>query len=338
MKFSMRLYQQRGIYYLEIDKKRRSLKTRDKAEARRLFAQIKKEWLAGKLAHLTGKCTVTLAEFGTEFMVWSESVQTRSTSRANRLALSKLEHYAGSNTLLDRITLKHADAMVAEHLRSGARPASVNNYLRHARASLNKAVEWGHVKTNPLAGIKELTISRTSTAFLDRSSAARFVAGIKDLDLRRIVVAYLVTGRRRSELLNLTWGDIDHAGQRYRIVAKGGKTQWHPINRMFQSVIASIAREKGGSPGGRVFDRWEHPDTLSHLVKKCLLRAGFGHLHLHHLRHTFASLKLMDGLSLPEVGKLLGHGSVTATQIYAHLSDDHVREIAEVNLGPVDLG
>lgn len=49
-------------------------------------------------------------------------------------------------------------------------------------------------------------------------------------------------------------------------------------------------------------------------------------------------MKLMDGLTLSEVGKLLGHGSITATMIYAHLSDDHVRKIAEVNFGPVDLG
>ena len=74
------------------------------------------------------------------------------------------------------------------------------------------------------------------------------------------------------------------------------------------------------------------------ILKELLVESGFGHMHLHHLRHTFASLKVMEGKSLFEVGQLLGHTSLTATQIYSHLTDDHLRDIAEINLGPIDLG
>jgi site-specific recombinase XerD len=45
----------------------------------------------------------------------------------------------------------------------------------------------------------------------------------------------------------------------------------------------------------------------------------------------------MEGRSLFDVGQLLGHTSLTATQIYSHLTDDHLRDIAEINFGPVDL-
>lgn len=336
MHFTMRLFQQRGIYYVEVERgKRRSLQTKDKAEAKRLFAQIRKEWLSGKLSHLTGQCQKTLGEFADEYLKWAEPIQPRSTYRANRLALAKLERYAGKTSPLDRIGHKHIDQMVSEGRKKALSVASLNNYIRHARTVLNKAVEWGYIQHNPLRGVKEIRLPEKPPAFIEPKEIGRFLASIQDIDLRRIVTAYLATGRRRSELLNLKWEDVDLEQGIYRILAKGGRTQWHPINGMFRAVITSSC--DANSPRERIFNRWRHPDTLSHYIKKALREAGFGHLHLHHLRHTFASMKLMDGLTLPEVGKLLGHKDLKATQIYAHISDEHAKRIAEVNFGPVDL-
>jgi len=61
-------------------------------------------------------------------------------------------------------------------------------------------------------------------------------------------------------------------------------------------------------------------------------------MRLHDLRHTFASLQVMQGRDLRTVQELLGHTEAKTTMIYAHLSEDHVKEAAEINLGPVDLG
>ena len=333
MLFAMRLYDQRGIYYVEFDGgRRRSLKTRDKAEAKRIFAQIKKEWLAGKLAHLTGQCQKTLGEFSDEYLKWAEPVQPRSTFRANRLALDKLRHYAGDSCALDRISRKHIDQMLSDGRRAKLSVASLNNYTRHARAVFNKAVEWGYIQFNPLKDAKEQRLPSRPPEFLSLKDAQALIASIKDIDLRRIVVAYLATGRRRSELINLRWEDVDLENGRYRIIGKGNRTQWHPINGMFSAVLSSIGRGNE-----RVFARWKHPDTLSHYVKRCLLESGYGNLHLHHLRHTFASLKAMEGATIQEIQALLGHKDIKATMIYSHLSDEHIRKVAEVNLGPVDL-
>jgi integrase len=334
MNFTMRLFQHREIWYVEMDGgKRRSLKTRDKAEARRIFAQIKKEWLAGKLSYLTGQCQKTLGEFADEYLKWAEPIHPRSTFRANRLAINKLIYHAGRNIHLDRITRKHMDVMVSAGKLKGLSTASLNNYLRHSRSVLNKAVEWGYIQSNPLKDAKEIRLEPRPPEFMDKKDIPRFLASIKDVDLRRIVVAYLATGRRRSELLNLTWEDVDEENGRYRIVGKGSRTQWHPINGMLQAVFDSIDGERCS----RVFDRWAHPDTLSHLVKRSLFQAGIGHLHLHHLRHTFASMKAMEGKTIQEIQALLGHKDIKATMIYSHLSDEHIRKVSEVNFGPVNL-
>jgi site-specific recombinase XerD len=54
--------------------------------------------------------------------------------------------------------------------------------------------------------------------------------------------------------------------------------------------------------------------------------------------HAFASLQVLQGRDLRTIQELLGHTEIKTTQIYAHLTHDHLAEAAEINLGPVDLG
>ncbi len=334
MRFCMRLYRWRGIYYVEINGKRRSLRTRNAEEARRLFNQIKRQWLAGKLHNLTGKCKVTLGKYRDEFVKWSEEVQPTNTFKANRLALNKLIHYAGETITLDRVSKRHLDQMAADCKARNLSVATINNYIRHARASLNKAVEWGHLTSNPLAGAKEIPTDRRPPGYLDQAGAVHFLKSIKDVAIRRFAAALIATGRRRSELFNLMWEELDLKHNRYFVRnSKDHLSRWYPMNSMFRTVLESIGVGKG-----RVFATWRHPDTLTKLIKQALIDAGYPHLRLHDLRHTFASLKAMEGLSLKEIGELLGHSEMKTTQIYAHLTDDHLADIAEIKLGPIDLG
>lgn len=337
---TMRLYQRKmpdgtlGNFYVEFDNNaRRSLKTKDKVKARRMFRQIRNEYLKGKVAQLTGACRKNIGDYRDEFLKWSEGLQPYSTFRANRLALKKLIKQTGEKLPLDQITIKHIDYMVKAEFEKGLSKRSINNYVRHARASLNKAVEWEYVKVNPLRNAKEIKTDPKEPVFLEKPEIPKFIASINDIDLRRIVVAYIATGRRRSELLHLIWEDVDFKRKKYTVIVKGGKRQTYHINMIFMSVLLSI----GPKEKGRVFDRWNHPDTLSHYVKEALIAAGHPSLTLHSLRHTFASLKAMEGRTLKEIQELLGHSEQRVTEIYAHLTEDHLADISEVNIGPVDL-
>ncbi|NVM20967.1 MAG: site-specific integrase [Desulfobacterales bacterium] len=335
MILTMRLFTQRDIYYVEINGKRRSLRTKDKTVARRLHNQIKREYLKGKVHQLIGKCTVTLGQYRDEFLKWAEDVQPTKTFKANRLALNKLVHYTGETISLEQISQKHLDQMIADCKRRALAVASINNYIRHARASLNKAVDWKYIRSNPLSGAKEFPLEKRPPGFLSRQEALRFLASIEDVDLRRFAAALIATGRRRSELFRLRWEDVDLEGNRYLArKTKNHLSKWYPINAMFKSILLIIGPKKNC----RVFDRWLHPDTITHLIKQVLRDAGYGHLKTHSLRHTFASLKAVEGRSLKEIQELLGHTEIKTTQIYAHLTEDHLAEVAEINLGPIDLG
>ncbi len=334
MIIAMRLFTHRDIYYAEVNGKRRPLRTKDKTVARRLYNQIKREYLKGKVHQLIGKSTVTLGQYRDEFLKWSEDVQPPKTFKANRLALNKLVHHAGENITLDRVNTKYVDQMVADCKKKGLRVNSINNYVRHARAALNKAVEWEYVTTNPLAAAKELPKDKKNPKFLERPDALKFLKGMGDVDLRRFATASIATGRRRSELFFLEWQRVDLERGTYYAKGKGGNDRWYQINSLFRTVLLSIGPRKEG----RVFDKWQHPDTMTHKIKKALIKAGHPELYLHCLRHTYASLKAMEGASLKEIQELLGHTEIKTTQIYTHLTDTHLKGIAEIHLGPVDLG
>lgn len=324
------------FWYIEVDRKRRSLHTKDKSEAMRLYAEIKRQYLAGRLAQLHGDCRKTLDDFRTEFLEWSEQNQPKSTFRAGRLALGKLMAETGGSVRLDALSLRDTDRMVTTARKAKLSIASINCYLRHVRAVMGKAVEWKYVKVNPLAAVRELTGGERMPNFLSATEVATVLHTIEDIDLRRLVAAYLATGRRRTELLALAWGDVDLERGVYSIrnnTAKRGKGGQYPINAAFRSVLLAI-----GEGAGRVFSRWEHPDTISHYVKRALVASGNPQLRLHDLRHSFAVAFVEAGGDLRTLQSLMGHTRYQTTEIYAHVTNDHMAQAVNmVKFGPLDL-
>lgn len=328
-----------GAYYIRLDGKRVSLKrfvghvVTDQAEAKRVFAQVRREVLAGKLVQLGGGTSVTVGAFVDDYQEWADQVRPRASARADKLALHKLADIAGRSMCLDKLTMQHTDKLIAAH--KDLRPASINAYLRHIRAAFNKAVEWGHLKANPFRAVRELAKERRPPVYIEAPEVTRFLASIIDTDKRRIVTAYIYSGRRRAELLALRWEDVRFDREEYFIDrSKAHLAKWYPMHPIFKAVLLAC----GPCEQGRVFPRWNHPDTISHLVKNALTGYGLRHLHLHHMRHTFATLLLSEGVDLAAIGDLLGHSDRRATDIYAQITDTRAREaIRKIKAGPVEL-
>lgn len=343
MKIGMRLWRKpSGMYYVEFGRGRhRSLKTKVEREAVATFNAMVKAAAKGKLADITGECTVTLGDFYDEFVPWAEDAQEKATFRANKLALEKLIHHAGRTCKLDRISPRHIDLMRAEAKKKGLRPASISCYVRHARAALNKALEWDYVKVNPLARAKEEPKEKRPPAFIHPTDVMKFLGQIADVDRRRLLTAYIFTGRRRVELLSLRWKHVDlEAGEYLVEKSKAHLSKWYSMHPMFKAVLQSML-PTGQAPGAnaRVFSRWEHPDTISDIAKEELRSGGYPNLTLHKLRHTFAVLLKEGGIDDATIGDLLGHTDRRAVEIYAHVTN--TRQVAALKVirgGPIDLG
>lgn len=240
-------------WYYKVDGRRLSLKTKSYTEAARLLARIRKAYAEGKLLQLTGQCAKTLGEFSDEYVEWAFEALPTKTFKANRLALRKVIDLEGRHVRLDRLTLKTMDELKRTH--KHLKPSSVNNYLRHAKVVMNKAVEWGYLRKNPFSGAKELPKAKAAANYLTQKQLTSFLASVEDVDLRRLIAAYLATGRRRSELFRLRWEDIRWDENRYFVEReKRHLCKFYPMSSAFRAVLESMPRGGAdflqmGSPG-----------------------------------------------------------------------------------------
>ena len=162
--------------------------------------------------------------------------------------------------------------------------------------------------------------------------------------LRDFIELALSTGCRKGELLNLKWENIDFSTRLLHLEqTKSGEWQTVPINEEARQVLVRRMRLRDevcpDTPwvffhltaalnteiGDRVKDVRKAFSTASR-------RAGIEDFHIHDLRHTFASLLVMNATPLFEVSKLLRHASVQMTERYAHLAPDHLHKAVD-NLG-----
>ena len=140
----------------------------------------------------------------------------------------------------------------------------------------------------------------------------------------------IFTGARLGEILGLHWQDVDI--QRALMMlpdSKNGRKTIY-LNAPALDVLASLPRLKNnpyvicGERKGAGLVNVQKP------WRRLREQAGLDDVRLHDLRHSFASVAAAGGLSLPMIGKLLGHRSTLTTQRYAHLADDPARAANEM--------
>jgi integrase len=140
----------------------------------------------------------------------------------------------------------------------------------------------------------------------------------------------LLTGSRRGEIQTLKWEHVDFERQCLRRLPDsktGAKIIY--LNAPAIELLSTIPRIKG-NPG---VINGAKGDCLTSGLDKVWYRvrkaAGLDDVRLHDLRHSFASMGVADGISLPLIGALLGHKHTTTTARYAHLSADPIRAAGE---------
>lgn len=329
----------RPNYHYKVDGRRKSLETSVYSEAVRLLNKLRKFYADGKLSKISGDCAMSLKDFSDEYNAWAEKSRNTQSARADALALRQLIEVAGESIRLDALSQRQTDDLIAECRGRGLKTGSINNYLRTIRALFAKAVDWKYLKANPFRSVKELPKEKGPALYIEAADVTRFLASVKDQDERRLVAAYIYSGRRRSEIVALEWGNVSMERQEYFVGrSKPHLAKWYPMHSIFRAVLTAIMADIGSDPSGPIFPRWRHPDTISHIVKRALVGFGLGHLHLHHMRHTFATLLVSEGVDLATIGALLGHTDRRATDIYAHVTGTREREaIRLIKGGPVEL-
>ena len=166
--------------------------------------------------------------------------------------------------------------------------------------------------------------------YLTEEEVQRLCKAVKESEnplLEPIISMLLLTGARKSEVLNAKWEDVDLERKRWRIpYTKSGKPRTVPLSESALEVLRSVPRMEGseyifpspltGKPFNSIYNSWNN-------ARK---KAGLEDVKIHSLRHSFASFLVNAGRNLYEVGKLLGHTQMRTTMRYSHLADETLAE------------
>ena len=139
-----------------------------------------------------------------------------------------------------------------------------------------------------------------------------------------IIATFYHTGIRRSELISLTAGNLNIAKAELKVLGKGDKERLIPLTGEILQQIHRFLKIKSENDidskyifcklgGEKLREKWVYS-----LIKKLLSSTFVDQKSPHILRHTFATHLLQNGADINAIKELLGHSSLSATQIYAH--------------------
>ena len=211
-------------------------------------------------------------------------------------------------------------------------PGGANRTLDIFRQIMNFAIACGHIERNPVQGVKK-NRRQALTRFLSREEIGRLHEALDeqgregDMQQADIIRLLLLTGCRRSEIVQLRWSEVQ--GDTLALVDSKTGPRKVPLGTQAMRVLERQPR--GGS--AFVFPSLHdptHPRGV-HLAlwNRVRREAGIEDVRLHDLRHTHASHAVMNGVPVPVVSRMLGHSNVRMTLRYAHLEDREIKAAAE---------
>jgi len=196
--------------------------------------------------------------------------------------------------------------------------------------------------------IKLPKVSRKQVTFLHYDEVERLLAqiplddevGLRD---RAIIELLFSSGLRVSELVNLNRDHINTKRREFMVRGKGqkdrpifiGKAAADRVNEYLAArldnlppLFLSYSRNNISSTSGDY--RRLSARSIQRLINKYARLAGITkHVSPHTMRHSFATDLLMNGADLRSVQSMLGHSNISTTQVYTHVTDEHLREVYE---------
>ncbi len=243
-------------------------------------------------------------------------------------------------------TERDVHRFVASLVRSGHASTSVNRALSALRGYYRYLMRFEGAAANPAAVVEGLPARRDLPDFLFEDEMAGFIestepegySGVRD---RAIFETLFSTGCRVSELVGLTVGGTDLARGQAVVRGKGNKERVVFVSAKARAAIAAwlpyraacVARS-GGKDGDRLFlnarGRALTTRGVAWLIERRAEAAGTRkHVSPHVFRHSFATKLVGRGADVRLVQEMLGHASISTTQVYTHVNLERLRTVYE---------
>jgi site-specific recombinase XerD len=226
----------------------------------------------------------------------------------------------------------------------GLAPRTVSRKLAGLRACFRVLVEHGLMEANPAELLASPKLPQRLpralkpadvSALLDRIPAS---TPLEQRDRALFELAY-ACGLRAEELVDLDAGSIDFDAEQVRVEGKGGKTRFVPVGEhALRAVARYLERARGALDAGtgepalflsKTGRRLSTSDVRRRLRTWARHAASQGAVHPHALRHSFATHLLEGGADLRAIQALLGHASISTTQVYTRVESARLRAAYE---------
>jgi integrase/recombinase XerC len=224
--------------------------------------------------------------------------------------------------------------------------ASIARALSSLRSFYRFLCREGWLPSNPFSGVASPKRRKALPNFLDVKAMGRLLEAPSGKDLislrdRAILEILYSTGIRVSELVALDLKNVDLIGEVVRIRGKGKKERLAPLGKPAADAMVNYLQERGidtprstrqagevvfvNKNGGRLSVR-----SVRTLLNKYVNKVSISQkVSPHSLRHSFATHMLDAGADLRSVQELLGHASLSTTQIYTHVTTERMKKVYE---------
>lgn len=215
---------------------------------------------------------------------------------------------------------------------------STQNYHLIALRNLLKYSAKRDIKILPADKIELGKQSERQVIFLENNELERLLAAPDRLRDRAILELLFSTGLRVSELCALNRDSINMRSGEFAVRGKGDKIRLVFLSETAKAALKNYLEKRRDVDEALFVRDTKNPAksenlrltsrSIERLVKHYSAKAGISkRVSPHTLRHSFATDLLMNGADIRSVQELLGHSSITTTQIYTHITDKQLREV-----------
>ena len=269
----------------------------------------------------------------------NRSLATVSSYRKDLEAFQKFVQAQDSTLLWADVDADLVRDWMAEMMNEGQRATSINRRLSALRSFYRFALARNLVKSDPVQGVVGPKKDKPLPQFLKEKEMDELLQEdfwtdcYEDVRDRMIIMTFYETGIRLAELMNLCDGDVDFMSGQLKVTGKRNKQRLIPfgaeLSQALQHYIdvrdAQVVRHSAAlflANDGQQMTA----DAIRYRVKKRLsLVSTLKKRTPHVLRHTFATAMLNHKAGIESVKKLLGHESLSTTEIYTHTTFEQLK-------------
>ena len=224
----------------------------------------------------------------------------------------------------------------------GNSATSVNRRLSSLRSFYRFALKRGMVEVNPASLVKGPKKAKPLPQFVKEGEMNRLIdddrlwgESYEDALARTIIIMFYETGIRLSELVGLDDADVDLANRTVKVTGKRNKQRIVPLGDELASELSQYVEKRDSqvvrTTSGMFLDkkgkRVSH-EKVGKMVKESLSKVTTMKKRSPHvLRHSYATAMLNNGAGLESVKKLLGHQSLSTTEIYTHTTFEQLKRV-----------